>query len=298
MSEIDKEIHDPHDELEKDIKEAKRSVERKIKRQEKKLKMWKAQLENAQMWPQYQQHAELAKSSYHLLGKGKSSITLYDWACEEEISIALNSSLNAQEQLKSLFKHVKKLKSGIPNLERILALSENFLSKLSTAIDELNKVTNQKELEEWKTVWEEAEKPKKISKETKKYPYKAFKSESGLDIWVGKNAKDNDKLSFKHTHGSDWWLHVANYSGSHVVIKVKKGNEPDLNALQDAAILALHFSKAKDQGSADVHVTQCKFLRKIKNGPHGMVSLSKHRTLHVKKDLNRLQEILNRAAAE
>ncbi len=81
-------------------------------------------------------------------------------------------------------------------------------------------------------------------------PYREFWSRSGLRIWVGKKAKDNDTLTFKLAHGSDFWLHVHGYPGSHVIIKINKGKDPDADTIQDALQLALYYSQAKSQGSS------------------------------------------------
>ena len=40
------------------------------------------------------------------------------------------------------------------------------------------------------------------------------------EILVGKGAADNDRLTFDVADRSDLWLHVAAWSGSHVVIRV------------------------------------------------------------------------------
>lgn len=268
---------------------------RKSKRTKKNIRNWESQLSEANQWMSLHQQAELAKASYHLLGRGKSSIKLYDWQKEEEIEIALNPALTAQEQLQRLFRTAKKLKSSIPNLNRMLEKGSKLLSSWTTALAELNSIQTKEELNAWEKLWVAVQKDKKAVPQKKKVSYKLFKSASGLHILVGKNARDNDELTFKVAHGSDYWLHVADYGGSHVVIKVIKGREPDNEAILDACQLALHYSKAKDQREANVHLTQCKYVQKIKKSPPGMVSLSKHRSIRIIGDMNRLKSIFERS---
>ena len=104
--------------------------------------------------------------------------------------------------------------------------------------------------------------------------YRAFTSSDGMEILVGKNAQDNDYLSFKVGDPHDFWLHVAATSGSHVVVK-----NPDQLArlpkttLKEAAALAAYFSRSREGGRVDVHYTQCKNLRKARGAPAGQVQL-------------------------
>jgi predicted ribosome quality control (RQC) complex YloA/Tae2 family protein len=117
-------------------------------------------------------------------------------------------------------------------------------------------------------------------------PYHQFVSKSGLHIWVGKNAKCNDLLSFHYANGNDWWLHAHNFPGSHVVIRLVGDKEPDQEALADAAELALRYSKAKEGQEGEVSVTQAKYLRPVKGTP-GKVMLSRHTVLYHRLDEKR-----------
>jgi len=113
-------------------------------------------------------------------------------------------------------------------------------------------------------------------------PYRLYKSIDGINIRVGRTAKDNDLLSsdVKYKVDDYWWLHVAGSSGSHVVIC---SNDPNLpmkykETLNDAAFLALLHSslcsKTKNVNiKADIHYTKCKNVYKNKNDPDGLVYL-------------------------
>ena len=49
--------------------------------------------------------------------------------------------------------------------------------------------------------------------------YKAFISSDGMEILVGNKDRDNDYLTFKVSSPQDFWLHVADNSGAHVIVR-------------------------------------------------------------------------------
>ena len=70
----------------------------------------------------------------------------------------------------------------------------------------------------------------------------------GWEILVGKGAHDNDELSTKIAEPLDYWFHVQDYSGSHVIIRCPDGIEPPHEIVQYAAQLAAWHSKARGAG--------------------------------------------------
>ncbi len=120
-----------------------------------------------------------------------------------------------------------------------------------------------------------------------------YTSCDGMKIYVGKNASDNDMLSFRIARGNDWWFHAAASAGSHVVVKGAGGNEQlPPQTLLDAAHLAVHFSKMKNAARADVTKAQAKQLRKIKGAPAGQVQVQNGSTMSVRMEPDRLERLL------
>ncbi len=105
----------------------------------------------------------------------------------------------------------------------------------------------------------------------------------GWTVLVGKRAVDNDELTFHIAEPRDFWLHVADYSGSHVVIR----NPDDLDApprevLERAAQLAAFYSKAQNaRGKVEVHVCRAADVRKPRGAPAGLVELRRWEGLRV-----------------
>lgn len=70
---------------------------------------------------------------------------------------------------------------------------------------------------------------------------KVFFTRSGAEVLVGRNAKENDHLTFVLSQKDHLWLHASDVPGSHVVIKATHPSDDDI---LDAADLAAKYSKA------------------------------------------------------
>jgi predicted ribosome quality control (RQC) complex YloA/Tae2 family protein len=111
-------------------------------------------------------------------------------------------------------------------------------------------------------------------------------------ILIGRNAKENDQLLRRHVRGNDLWLHTRDYPGGYVFILTRKGKSVPLEVLLDAGNLAVHFSKAKSNGRAELYYAQVKHLRRVKGGPVGLVLPTHEKNLSVVVDQIRLDRML------
>jgi predicted ribosome quality control (RQC) complex YloA/Tae2 family protein len=97
---------------------------------------------------------------------------------------------------------------------------------------------------------------------------------------VGRNAQQNDRLTFTTAKPDDFWLHARGAPGSHVVVHCPQG-APDAVVLQAAAQLAAHFSTLSGERGADVIVTQRRHLGRPRDGRPGQVLVRQEEVLHV-----------------
>ncbi len=100
----------------------------------------------------------------------------------------------------------------------------------------------------------------------------------GIVIWVGRNARQNEDVTFGKGKPEDIWLHARGVPGAHVIIKTN-GRAPAPAVLQRAAELAAYYSKSRSEGRALVDVTERRYVRKIKGGKPGMVTIRNESTL-------------------
>lgn len=105
----------------------------------------------------------------------------------------------------------------------------------------------------------------------------------GFEILVGKGAADNDALTFRVAEARDLWLHVAGYSGSHVVVKNPQGLDSLPNeVLEKAATLAAWHSKARNaKGKVEVHICRVSDVSKPRGYPAGQVQLKRWSSIKV-----------------
>ncbi|MDX1906875.1 MAG: NFACT RNA binding domain-containing protein [Bacteroidia bacterium] len=101
-------------------------------------------------------------------------------------------------------------------------------------------------------------------------PFRRFQK-GEYEIFVGKNARNNDELSFRFAAKHDIWLHAKDVPGSHVIIRTKPGRHLPVEVLEYAAALAAYFSKRKNDTLVPVQYTPRRFIHKRKGDPAGMV---------------------------
>lgn len=107
-----------------------------------------------------------------------------------------------------------------------------------------------------------------------------FVSPDGMEILVGRTARDNDALTFRIASQRDFWLHVAGSPGSHVIVRNPEGLASlPRETLRFAATLAARHSKARAAGQVSVHVAQVKDVSKPRGAPSGQVSLKRYRSV-------------------
>jgi predicted ribosome quality control (RQC) complex YloA/Tae2 family protein len=113
-------------------------------------------------------------------------------------------------------------------------------------------------------------------------PYRTFEID-GFEVLVGKSDEDNDRLTFEVADPHDVWMHVAGYSGSHVVIR-----NPDRLAtlpppvLERAAALAGWYSKGRAASRVDVHVCRARDVSQPGGFPPGKVLLARWTRIRVR----------------
>ena len=119
-----------------------------------------------------------------------------------------------------------------------------------------------------------------------------YPTDGGLEIWVGRNDAGNDFLTTRLAAGNDLFFHLDGAPGSHVILCVEGSAEPPPESLLDACELAVHFSKQKNAGRADVHVVPIKQVKKPKGAKPGLVYVTGGRSLHLRREEARLERLL------
>jgi predicted ribosome quality control (RQC) complex YloA/Tae2 family protein len=102
------------------------------------------------------------------------------------------------------------------------------------------------------------------------------------EILVGRTARENDQLTFDVAAPDDFWFHVADYSGSHVVVRnPRKDKDLEEPVLVKAAQLAAYFSQARNSSRVEVHYTKRKYVSKPRRAKPGLVRLIEFKSIKV-----------------
>jgi predicted ribosome quality control (RQC) complex YloA/Tae2 family protein len=101
----------------------------------------------------------------------------------------------------------------------------------------------------------------------------------GLSLLVGRNARENQHLTFRLARPEDLWFHARDVPGSHVILRDPEGRAGATD-LREAGEVAAFFSEARHQPRVDVHATRRKHVRPAGGGP-GRVFVGHSETLRV-----------------
>ncbi|PNV79260.1 MAG: hypothetical protein C0196_06355 [Dictyoglomus turgidum] len=204
---------------------------------------------------------------------------------EEIVEIELDPSLSAFENAQKYFKRYKKLKRGINILKEQRQKLEDelyYLNSLEFSIE------NAKTFPELREIEEELEKggyirePKEIIYKREKRPeLLKFLSSDGFEIYVGKNNKQNETLTFQIAKPEDLWLHARGIPGAHVIIKTNNEEVPE-NTIYEASSLAAYFSKGRYSIYVPVDYTKRKYVNKPKGSKPGFVIYKNEKTIFAK----------------
>ena len=107
----------------------------------------------------------------------------------------------------------------------------------------------------------------------------------GWKVLAGKSDVDNDFLSLKVAKPNDYWFHVRGMPGSHVILRAKPSEDPDLETLKRAAAVAAFHSKARNAGIVAVSCTRARYITKPRGAKPGSVRIRKESVYKVRPGL-------------
>lgn len=109
-----------------------------------------------------------------------------------------------------------------------------------------------------------------------------YRSAEGCRILVGKSGAGNEYLTGRIAAPEDYWFHVRDYPGAHVVLKPAGPAGVTEEAIRAAGEIAAWHSGARSEGMVEVGYTKRKHLRKVKGGAPGRVLISESATVRVR----------------
>ncbi len=255
-------------------------VKKFIDEKESLLEKLSTEIEEAKDYEKYRKYGELLKAYFYQVPYGAKEVTLVDWETGEEITIPLETSLNAIENSTkyfSIYTRKKKKLEGLQERIKILRNELEYLHQLFESLELAEDLDDLKDIEE-EMIEEGLIKKKGIQSQKelskpKKYIY------NGFTIYVGKNNRQNDML-VKSASDKDIWLHPQGIPGAHVIIKTN-GRPVDEDTLKFAAKICAKNSRARYSTNVPVDYTYIKNVRKVKGLKPGMVLYYDFKTIFV-----------------
>jgi len=265
------------------LKQQKGELLKQLKRQLKRTESGLRNLDKADKGldraEKYEKFGHLLMANGHLKPEDASKIKVSDLYNQgKEVVIPLDEKLSVIENAEKYYKKSRNSERSYEEaLQRIPILEKRkeILSKLLAEVKAFAKLYNLKDWEkENSSLLDDLGIGNDDSKNEANVPFHTLEVEN-YPVWIGKNAKSNDKL-VQMAHKEDVWLHARKVSGSHTLIRM--GNDkgmPPKRVLLEAASYAAFNSKARGAEIVPVIITKKKYVRKPKGAPAGAVLVDK-----------------------
>lgn len=207
------------------------------------------------------------------------------------IKIPLDKKYSPNINAKHYFKKYNKLKNALQIVSVQKAETENELNYIDSIIFEIELASSTKEIQEIldeiseNLIKNKVSQKKKNTKNSKKKKQEKQYSPlhfniDNFDVYVGKNNKENDWLTFTFANKNDIWLHTKDIQGSHVILKNSGQNVSD-DTLVKCAKLAVEHSKAKLSSNVPVDYCKVQYVKKPNGAKPGMVIFTNNKTISV-----------------
>ena len=257
-------------------------VDSQIKKFKKIQKNIKVDLKKNENFEKFKNMGDILAANMHQIKYGMKKITVFDFYNNQDITINLDPLLSPNDNLNFYYNKYNKGKRTISALNsRFLDIQNEikYFEEIRMFIEKENDFIGIEEIENELNLSNNGNKSKnkiKLNKSKKRellsFDYKGFQ------IFVGRNNKENEEISFSKGQPNDIWMHIKDIPGSHVLILRNNQEVPD-DVLLHAANLACEYSKAKEGDKVTVDYCERKFVKKIKNSKPGNVIYTNFHTL-------------------
>lgn len=267
----------------KSVTNARDRTARKLANQEKELAATKNR-------DRLRQLGDILTSNFYQMEKGMARLRAVDFYDPEgkEIDIKLDPLLTPQQNAAKYYKDYNRAKKAEEMLTIQLEKGRKELDYLNSVLENISLAEGERDLAEIRQELADTgylRRPGKAKDRGRRVVSKPmeFMSTAGLRISVGKNNSQNDLLTCKLAGKGDIWFHTQKIHGSHVILWAG-GEAPDLQSLNEAAILAAWFSQARESSKVPVDYTPVRYVKKPGGARPGMVIYTTYETAQVTPD--------------
>ena len=269
-----------HD-IEAILSSARKKLERKLPVLQEELAAC-AEAEKMKLW------GDLITASIYKLDKKAESCEVVNYYSEnlENVTIPLDIKLTPSQNAARYYKKYNKYKTAREVLSKQIEKTLADLSYLDTVEGALRLCENEAEISEIRLELAESGYSPKTAMTAKararaRFSPKHFITSGGYECIVGKNNLQNDYVTTKLSKKSDWWFHVKNGAGSHVLLICDADDEPGAADFTEAAQLAAYFSSFSGGENVPVDYTKVKNVKKPAGSVPGYVIYTSNFTAYV-----------------
>lgn len=261
--------------------EFKKFAELDFRRAQKNLKSIENSILKQNLIQKYNYYCEILYTYPNLKEKGKSFLQMNDFD-GNLVEIELNPKYSIIDNINLFYSKVKKLKKGIEFDE---IRKDSIILEFNTAEIRLKDLVSRNELKGLKEHFIKFKKfyLSKMAKEEKEISerFRKFVLSDEAILYVGKDSKNNDELTFGFGKPNDYWFHLRGGSGSHCLLKFSGKGNPTKEILEKSASIAAYYSSQRNGGFVPVAFTQKKYIRKPKGAHPGSVIMAKEEVILV-----------------
>lgn len=224
---------------------------------------------------------ELLLTYQHRVERGMDEVVLPDYAGDPR-AICIDPKLSAVDNARDYFRRYDKARRAADKIPMLIAQTETeqaFVEQLEADLamaesrPEIDAVLDALAAAGWS--------PRGGRSSAQLSGPRRFELE-GFPIYVGRNARQNEHVTFKRAAPEDYWLHVRGLPGAHVVIKRGRREVPD-RVVRRAGQLAAYYSRARDSATeVAVDMTERRYVHRLRGSYPGLVTYRNEQTIWVR----------------
>lgn len=266
-----------------------------ISRQKKKLLALQNDLVKAQNAEEQKIYADTLMANIYQIKKGQAKVSLYNIYDNNLVEIALSPELTAVENAQAYYKRYNKYKRAQTELCQQIIATEDLLHYLGSIEASLLTAVTKTEIEEISQeltaagLLRDNKKKNKLSA-AKPQPLQLRISDDST-VYIGKNNRQNDYVTFTIGEPNDLWFHTKDIPGSHVILKTSLP-QPAKQDIATAVQLAAYFSKARSSSNIPVDCTYRRFVKKPSGSKPGFVIFTNQKTYFTTPDEAKINQML------
>lgn len=279
-------LRDRRDAMRQKSQAIRKTVSNLCARLRRKLAVQEKELEATYDRERLRQLGDILTANIGRIKKGQTIAQCEDFYNEEMpiIDIPISPLLSPQQNAAKFYKDYTRMKNAEKELTHQISLGSEELSYLESVQEELNRAGTDAELDEIRQELQAGgyvrQDGGKARMKQKKLSPMRFESTDGFPIYVGRNNRQNDELTFRLARKDDIWCHASKVHGSHVIVSCGGKTPPD-NTLTQAAQLAAYYAETTGGQNIPVDMTTVKQVKKIPSGKPGMVIYHTYKTVIV-----------------